>query len=69
MRQILTDILVKEPSILIAPAPCIRVAELSRNNLQLALWAWSKTSDYEAVRGSVLEQIKLAFDQHGIAML
>jgi small-conductance mechanosensitive channel len=45
------------------------VAELSKNGMQFALRAWSKTSDYEAVRGSVLERIKLTFDQHDIAML
>ena len=69
VRQILTTILVTEPSVLATPAPCVAVAELSRNSMQLALQAWSKTADYEAVRGGVLEQIKLAFDQHGIAML
>ena len=45
------------------------VAELSKNCLQFALRKWSKTSDYEAVRSSVLERIKLTFDQHTIAML
>ena len=69
VRQILTDILVKDPRILAAPAPGVMVAELSKNSMQFALRAWSKTSDYEAVRGSVLEQIKLTFDQHDIAML
>jgi len=69
VRQLLTDILVKEPRMLPAPAPCVTVAELNKNGMQFALRAWSKTSDYEAVRGSVLEQIKLAFDQHSVAML
>jgi hypothetical protein len=45
------------------------VAELSKNGMQFALRAWNKTSDYETVRGSVLERIKLTFDQHDIAML
>ena len=52
-----------------APAPGVMVAELSKNSLQFALRAWGKTSDYEAVRSSVLEQIKLTFNQHDIAML
>jgi small conductance mechanosensitive channel len=69
VRQLLTDILVKEPGLLATPAPCVTVAELSKNSLQFALRAWSKTLDYEAVRGSVLERIKLTFDQHDIAML
>ena len=69
VRQILTDILVKDPRILAAPAPGVMVAELSKNGMQFALRAWSKTSDYEAVRSSVLERIKLTFDQHDIAML
>ena len=67
VRQILTDTLVKDPRILAAPAPI--VAELSKNSMQFVLRAWSKTSDYEAVRSSVLERIKLTFDQHDIAML
>jgi hypothetical protein len=45
------------------------VTELSKNGMQFALRAWSKTSDYEAVCGSVLERIELTFDQHDIAML
>jgi small conductance mechanosensitive channel len=69
VRQLLTDILVKEPGMLPAPVPCVTVAELNKNGMQFALRAWSKTSDYEAVRGSVLEQIKLAFDQHSVVML
>ena len=69
VREILTDTLVKDPSILAVPAPGVMVAELSKNGMQFALRAWSKTSDYEAVRGSVLERIKLTFDQHDIAML
>jgi small conductance mechanosensitive channel len=69
VRQILTDILVKDPRILTAPAPGVMVVELNKNGMQFVLRAWSKTSDYEAVRGSVLERIKLTFDQHEIAML
>src|SRR4030095_9955859 len=69
VRQILTGILVKDPGLLATPAPCVTVAELSKNSMQFALRAWSKTSDYEAVHGSVLERIKLTFDQHDIAML
>jgi len=69
VRQILTDILVKDPRILVAPAPGVMMAELSKNSMQFALRAWSQTSEYEAVRGSVLEQIKLTFDQHDIAIL
>lgn len=68
VRQILTTILAAEPRVLTTPAPSVALTELSRNSIQLALQAWSKTVDYEAVRGGVLEQIKLAFDQHGIAM-
>src|SRR5712691_9833969 len=69
VRQLLTDLLAKEPRMLAAPAPCVTVAELNKNGMLFALRAWSKTSDYEAVRSSVLERIKPAFDQHGIAML
>jgi small conductance mechanosensitive channel len=69
VRQLLTDILVKEPGILPTPAPGVRVAELNKSGMQLALRAWTRTSDYETVRGSVLEQIKLAFDQHSVVML
>ena len=69
VRQLLTDILVKEPGLLATPAPCVTVAELRKNSMQFALRAWSKTADYGAVRGSILARIKLTFDQHDIAML
>ena len=68
MRRILTDILAKDSRLLATPAPCVTVAELNKNTMLFALRVWSKTSDYEAVRGSIFEQIKLAFDQQGIAM-
>ena len=45
------------------------VAELSKNGMQFAPRAWSKASDYEAVRDSVFERIKLTFDQHDVAIL
>src|SRR5262245_13714745 len=36
VRQLLTDILVKEPGLLATPAPCVTVAELSKNSMQFA---------------------------------
>src|SRR5262249_36373127 len=68
VQQMLTGILAEIPAVLATPAPLVAVAEFGNTNVQLMLQAWTKTAEYQTVRSTLLAQIKLAFDEHGIAL-
>jgi small conductance mechanosensitive channel len=48
------------------PAPTIEVWELANSSVNLAVRPWVSAGDYSQVRGELLEQIKLRFDEAGI---
>ena len=68
VQQMLSSILAGEPGVLATPAPLVVVSEFGKTDVQFSLQAWTKTADYQAVRSALLAQIKLAFDEHGIAL-
>jgi len=68
VQKMLSSILVGEPGVLTIPAPLVAVSEFSKTGVQFSLQAWTKTAEYQAVRSALLAQIKLAFDEHGIAL-
>jgi len=68
VQQLLSSILAREPGVLATPAPLVAVSEFGKTNVQFLLQAWTKTADYQAVRSALLAQIKLAFDEHSIAL-
>src|SRR5215471_14242694 len=68
VQQILRNILAGIPGVLATPAPLVTVSEFGKTSVQFLLQAWTKTADYQAVRSTLLAQIKLAFDEHGIAL-
>jgi small conductance mechanosensitive channel len=68
-RDILMDIMTAHPLVLSEPAPSVDVLELTSSNVNLAVRSWSHTGDYSRVRGDLLEQIKLRFDEAGLNRL
>ena len=50
------------------PAPDVSVSELAANSVKLGAQAWVNTSDASSAYSSVLEQVKLAFDEAGIVI-
>ncbi|HJY83457.1 MAG TPA: mechanosensitive ion channel domain-containing protein [Candidatus Binatia bacterium] len=68
VQQMLTGILAETPGVLATPAPLVAVSEFGNTNVQLMLQAWTKTGEYQTVRSALLTQIKLALDEHGIAL-
>ena len=68
VQQMLSSILAGEPGVLTTPAPLVAVSEFGKTNVQFSLQAWTRTAEYQAVRSALLAQIKLAFDEHGIAL-
>ena len=68
VQQILRNILAGIPGVLATPAPLVTVSEFGKTSVQFLLQAWTKTADYQAVRSTLLARLKLAFDEHGIAL-
>jgi len=65
-KQILERLLAEEPRILKDPAPSVMVRDLMDNSVDFAVRGWTLTGDWWSTRCTLIEQIKLAFDQAGI---
>lgn len=68
-KEIILQILTNEGKVLSTPAPDVSVSELAANSVKLGAQAWVNTSDASSAYSSVLEQVKLAFDEAGIVIL
>jgi small conductance mechanosensitive channel len=68
VRARLTNILTEDPRVLTTPAPLVTVSEFGNTSVQLLMQAWVKTPEYPTVRSELLAQVKMACDQHGIAL-
>jgi small conductance mechanosensitive channel len=66
-KQLLENIIQTEDRILTEPAPCVAVTELAHSSVILEVFPWVKTDDYGAVRCSLLEKIKIKFNEQGIS--
>ncbi len=48
--------------------PFTEVSNLLENGVELRIFIWCKPADYFRVREPAIENIKYAFDEHGIIM-
>ncbi|TXI81438.1 MAG: mechanosensitive ion channel family protein [Cupriavidus sp.] len=67
-KQILRELQDADKRILKNPASSVGVAALSPSSLDLSVLSWVKTPDYDAVKGDLLEAIKLRFERDGIGL-
>ncbi|MCP5334882.1 MAG: mechanosensitive ion channel [Oceanospirillaceae bacterium] len=67
-RDIIEALIRAEPRVLAEPEHLVAVAELADNSVNFVVRPWVKTEDYWPVRYALTEQIKLAFDEHGISI-
>ena len=67
-RGIMMDVLKADARILEEPEPVIMVAELADSSVNFHVRPWVKSGDYWDVMADVTEQIKVAFDDAGIAI-
>lgn len=67
-RDVIDSIIKDEPRVLAEPIPLIAVGELGASSVNFFVRPWVKTEDYWAVRYSLIEKIKLAFDEKGITI-
>jgi small conductance mechanosensitive channel len=67
-KNILADIIAKDPRVLDKPAARVFVLNLTENSVELAVRPWVNNPDYWRTRCDLLEKIKLCFDQEGITI-
>ncbi len=65
-KEVLMQVLLKNPDVLKNPAPTINVSELADSSVNFAVRPWSKTENYWKVYYSILEDGKNALDNAGI---
>lgn len=67
-KDILLDVLNKNPKVLEQPAPEVFVKNLSASSVDFAVRPWAKNANYGAVFTETLEDCKAALDEAGIAV-
>lgn len=68
VKKVLFEILKNESRILTEPSSFIGVHEMADNSVNMAIWAWVKTTDYLSVLFELREKIKVRFDKEGITI-
>jgi small conductance mechanosensitive channel len=68
VKHVLQALIAEEPRILKEPASFIGVSTLGESSIDFVVQVWVQRADVRHVRFGLLEQIKLAFDQHGISI-
>ncbi|KQB40620.1 Small-conductance mechanosensitive channel [Flavobacterium aquidurense] len=67
-KEVLLDVLVKNPKVLKTPAPEVFVKNLSASSIDFAVRPWAKNANYGAVFSETLENCKIALDEAGISI-
>lgn len=66
IKNIVKDVLSKDPLILAEPAPVVQVKSLAENAVNLQVLIWAQNADYGTMVANFYENIKYAFDANGI---
>ena len=67
-KDVLLDVLNKNPKVLKKPAPEVFVKNLSASSIDFAVRPWAKNVNYGAVFAETLENCKTALDEAGISI-
>lgn len=67
-KDVLIDVLNKNPKVLKKPAPEVFVKNLSASSIDFAVRPWAKNVNYGAVFAETLENCKTALDEAGISV-
>ncbi len=67
-KTTLMEIVSTDDRILKEPAPFVAVSELADSSVNFTVHSWTKTEDYWSVYFSVIEKVKLTFDERGISI-
>lgn len=66
VRQVLLQVAEQNPLSLDEPVPVFQFLSFAESSLDLQFSVWTRKENYRELRTSLLEEIKLAFDQQGI---
>lgn len=66
VRQVLLQVAEQNPLSLDEPAPLFQFLSFAESSLDLQFSVWTRKENYRELRTSMLEEVKLAFDQHQI---
>jgi small conductance mechanosensitive channel len=67
-KNVLWDIIAKDPRILETPAARVFVVDLTDSAVELAARPWVRNINYWRTRCDLIEKVKLRFDQEGITI-
>ncbi|MDP5201512.1 mechanosensitive ion channel family protein [Flavobacterium sp. DG2-3] len=67
-KEILLEVLDKNPKVLKTPSPEVFVKNLSASSIDFAVRPWAKNANYGAVFSETLENCKIALDEAGISV-
>ena len=67
-KEIIEGILDNNVYVLKDPKPVVAVGALAANSVQLVVRPWVQTTNYWAAYWDIIEQVKLAFDNAGVAI-
>jgi small conductance mechanosensitive channel len=67
-KKLMESILSAHDLVLPDPAPVVAISELADSSVNFNVRPWVKSGDYWSVRAELIEQIKLAFDEHDISI-
>lgn len=67
-KEVLLDVLIKNPKVLKKPAPEVFVKNLTASAVEFSVRPWAKNINYGAVFSETLENCKTALDEAGIAI-
>ena len=67
-KEVLLEAMRNTPHVLHDPGPFTEVSDLEESGVQLRVFLWCKPEDYFRVKEPCIENIKYAFDEHGIGI-
>ena len=68
VKLALAEAAARVPKLLRDPAPAAIVSSYGESSIEYQLFSWVLSEDYWSVSGALNEEIKKAFDAHGIEM-
>ena len=66
VREVLLDVVAKNPKALMEPAPMVMFDAYGDSALELKLRVWATKENIIPLKNALLEEVKVAFDQRGI---
>ena len=67
-KEVLLEVMSRDPNVLKKPAPTVNVSELADSSVNLAIRPWTKPTNYWDVYFDTLEECKIALDKANISI-